>query len=122
MGKSLSQKTKKNYALADAMLCVGTCNALRWHMQCFALALAMLCVGTCNALRCHLQCFALGHPPYCVWKFTILYIYKNPGRSNVLPWAMCIENYSLSTCSVVWLVIDRSPLCILMALTHSMTA
>ena len=32
MGKSLSQKTKKNYALADAMLCVGTCNALRSEM------------------------------------------------------------------------------------------
>ena len=32
-------------------LCVGGCNALRWHMQCFALAHAMLCVGGCNALR-----------------------------------------------------------------------
>ncbi len=28
MGKSLSQKTKKNYALADAMLCVDGCKAL----------------------------------------------------------------------------------------------
>ena len=82
----------------------------------------MLCVGTCNALHCHLQCFALSLAMLCIGTSTILYIYKNPGCSDVLPWAMCIENYSLSTCSVVWLVIDRSPLCILMALTHSMTA
>ena len=57
MGKSLSQKTKKNYALADAMLCVGTCNALRWHMQCFALAHAKLCEDGCKALRF----FSWGH-------------------------------------------------------------
>ena len=43
---------------AQEKLCVGGCNALRWHMQFFALALAMLCVGTCNALRWHMQCFA----------------------------------------------------------------
>ena len=39
------------FAMALAMLCDGTCNALRWHLQCFAVALAMLCGGTCNALR-----------------------------------------------------------------------
>ena len=27
-----------------AMLCVGSCKALRWHMQCFAWTVAMLCV------------------------------------------------------------------------------
>ena len=58
MGKSLSQKTKKNYALADAMLCVGTCNALRRQMQSFALAHAKLCVSGCKALRWQMQCFA----------------------------------------------------------------
>ena len=26
----------QSFALADAMLCVGRCNALRWQMQCFA--------------------------------------------------------------------------------------
>ena len=36
-------------------------NALRWLLQSFALALAMLCVGTCKALRWLLQCFALEH-------------------------------------------------------------
>ena len=46
------------FALADAMLCVGRCNALRWQMQCFAMADAKLCDGTCNALRERLQCFA----------------------------------------------------------------
>ena len=30
---------------------------LRWRLQCFALADAMLCVGGCNALRWRLQCF-----------------------------------------------------------------
>ena len=39
------------FAMALAMLCAGTCTALRWHLQCFAMALAMLCGGTCNALR-----------------------------------------------------------------------
>ena len=48
----------QSFAWADAMLCVDTCKALRWHMQCFALALAKLCVGTCNALREMMQCFA----------------------------------------------------------------
>ena len=48
----------QTFALADAMLCVGDCNALRWQMQCFALAVAMLCVGSCNALRWQMQCFA----------------------------------------------------------------
>ena len=71
---------KKNIASNDTMekhgevikpkdqekLCVGGCNALRWHMQCFALAHAMLCVGTCNALRWHLQCFALADAMLCV--------------------------------------------------------
>ena len=38
------------FALALAMLCVGTCKALRWLLQSFALALAMLCVGTCNSI------------------------------------------------------------------------
>ena len=47
-------------------LCVGGCNALRWHMQCFALAHAMLCVGTCNALRERLQSFALADAMLCV--------------------------------------------------------
>ncbi|MDY5184224.1 MAG: hypothetical protein SPK35_11095, partial [Prevotella sp.] len=32
------------FARADAKLCVGTCNALRWHMQSFAWTVAMLCV------------------------------------------------------------------------------
>ena len=32
-------------------ICVGGCNALRWRLQCFALADAMLCVDDCNALR-----------------------------------------------------------------------
>ena len=41
----------QSFAWADAMLCVDTCKALRWHLQSFALAHAMLCVGTCNALR-----------------------------------------------------------------------
>ena len=31
---------------------------LRGRMQSFALAVAKLCVGTCNALRWHMQCFA----------------------------------------------------------------
>ena len=48
----------QSFAWADAKLCVDTCKALRWHMQCFALALAKLCVGTCNALREMMQCFA----------------------------------------------------------------
>ena len=26
----------QSFAWADAMLCVDTCKALRWHMQCFA--------------------------------------------------------------------------------------
>ena len=58
MGKSLSQKTKKNYELAHAMLCVGKCNALRRQMQSFAWTDAKLCVGICNALRGQMQCFA----------------------------------------------------------------
>ena len=55
MGKEVTKMyalfpRKKTYGLmqcfawADAMLCVDTCKALRWHMQCFALAHAMLCV------------------------------------------------------------------------------
>ena len=39
---------------------------LRWQMQCFALAIAMLCVGSCNALRWQLQCFALADAMLCV--------------------------------------------------------
>ena len=58
MGKSLSQKTKKNYELAHAMLCVGKCKALRWHMQSFAWTDAKLCVSGCKALRWQMQCFA----------------------------------------------------------------
>ena len=34
----------QSFAWADAMLCVDTCKALRWHLQSFALAHAMLCV------------------------------------------------------------------------------
>ncbi len=34
----------QSFAWADAKLCVGTCKALRWHMQCFAWDDAMLCV------------------------------------------------------------------------------
>ena len=34
----------QSFAWADAMLCVDTCKALRWHMQCFAWDDAMLCV------------------------------------------------------------------------------
>ena len=34
----------QSFALADAMLCVGGCKALRGWLQCFALADAMLCV------------------------------------------------------------------------------
>ena len=56
----------QTFALADAMLCVGGCNALRWRLQCFALAVAMLCVGDCNALRWRLQCFALADAMLCV--------------------------------------------------------
>ena len=33
---------------------------LRGQMQSFALAVAKLCVGSCNALRWHMQCFASG--------------------------------------------------------------
>ena len=47
------------------MLCVGSCKALRWQMQCFALADAMLCVGGCNALRWQMQCFALADAMLC---------------------------------------------------------
>ena len=54
-GKPLFQQT---FAGADAKLCVGDCNALRWWMQCFALADAKLCVGRCNALRWRMQSFA----------------------------------------------------------------
>ena len=43
------------FALADAMLCVGDCNALRWQMQCFALAIAMLCVSFSDFI-CILPC------------------------------------------------------------------
>ena len=57
MGKSLSQKTKKNYALADAMHCVRTC---------FAWTDAKLCVSGCKALRGHMQCFALADAMLCV--------------------------------------------------------
>ena len=46
-GEPLFQQT---FAGADAKLCVGDCNALRWRLQCFALVDAMLCVGGCNAL------------------------------------------------------------------------
>ena len=56
----------QTFALADAMLCVGGCNALRWRLQCFALAIAMLCVGDCNALRWRMQCFALTIAMLCV--------------------------------------------------------
>ena len=37
--------------LSNRMVWLLSCNALRWHLQCFAMALAMLCGGTCNALR-----------------------------------------------------------------------
>ena len=43
------------FALADAMLCVGRCNALRWRLQCFALAIAMLCVSFSDFI-CILPC------------------------------------------------------------------
>ena len=43
------------FALADAMLCVGGCNALRWRLQCFALAVAMLCVSFSDFI-CILPC------------------------------------------------------------------
>ena len=42
-GKALRWQMQ-SFALADAMLCVGGCNALRWRMQSFAMADAMLCV------------------------------------------------------------------------------
>ena len=47
-------------------LCVGGCNALRWHMQCFALAHAKLCVDGCKALRERLQSFAWADAMLCV--------------------------------------------------------
>ncbi|OYP63436.1 hypothetical protein CIL02_01600 [Prevotella sp. P3-122] len=50
------------FALADAMLCVGRCKALRWRMQSFAMAHAMLCVSGCNALR--LKMAKLAEKPY----------------------------------------------------------
>ena len=43
------------FALADAMLCVGDCNALRWRLQCFVLAVAMLCVSFSDFI-CILPC------------------------------------------------------------------
>ena len=43
-GKALRWQMQ-SFALADAMLCVGGCNALRWRMQSFAMAVAKLCVG-----------------------------------------------------------------------------
>ena len=49
-GKALRWQMQ-SFALADAMLCVGSCKALRGRMQSFAMAVAMLCVGGCNALR-----------------------------------------------------------------------
>ena len=45
---------------------------MRWRMQCFALAHAMLCVGTCNALRERLQSFALAHAKLCVGRCNAL--------------------------------------------------
>ena len=36
------------FAGAIAKLCVGSCKALRWHLQSFALAVAKLCVSSCN--------------------------------------------------------------------------
>ena len=51
--------------LSNRMVWLLSCNALRWHLQCFAMALAMLCDGTCNALRWHLQCFAVALAMLC---------------------------------------------------------
>ena len=39
------------YIRSHQLLLGFRCNALRWRMQSFALADAMLCVGRCNALR-----------------------------------------------------------------------
>ena len=56
----------QSFAMADAKLCDGTCNALREWLQCFAMAHAMLCVSGCNALR--LKMAKLAQKPYVLFR------------------------------------------------------
>ena len=54
MGKEVT----KMYALFPRKKRMGWRKALRGLMQSFAWTLAKLCVDTCKALRWHMQCFA----------------------------------------------------------------
>ena len=50
-------------------------------MQCFASALAKLCIGTCKALRWHMQSFALAHAMLCVGQYTAVRLPTHSGAS-----------------------------------------